>query len=188
MGTDLVESLIRVIRGQRVILDADLAQVYGVPTRQLNQAVRRNPEKFPEDFAFQLDSQEVINLRSQIVISSRHGGRRSAPWVFTEHGTIMAANILNSPRAVQMSVFVVRAFIKMRETFAQNRELAAQLAELERNLTDRLDDHEQAIVQIMGEIKKLMTPLEPESMPRELGFHVKNQHSFHLSQPGKQKA
>jgi len=83
----------------------------------------------------------------------------------------MAANILHSPRAVQMSVFVVRAFIKMRETLAQNKELAAQLAALERNLTDRLDDHEQAIVQIMGEIKKLMEPLD--SAPRELGFHVK---------------
>ena len=85
----------------------------------------------------------------------------------------MAANILNSPRAVQMSVFVVRAFIKMREALVQNKELAAQLVELERNLTDRLDDHEQAIVQIMGEIKKLMEPLETDSAPRELGFHVK---------------
>ena len=177
MQTDLVESLIRLIRGQRVILDADLAQVYGVPTKQLNQAVRRNIEKFPEDFAFELDPEELTNLRSQFVTSSGHGGRRYRPWAFTEHGAIMAANVLNSPRAVQMSVFVVRAFVKMRETFAQNKELAAKLAELERNLTDRLDDHEQAIVHILGEIKKLMEPVPPdaESASRELGFHVKEE-------------
>ena len=99
-SSDLVESLIRFIRGQRVILDADLAQVYGVPTKQLNQAVRRNIGKFPEDFAFEVDFEEVTNLRSQIVTSSGHGGRRYRPWVFTEHGTIMAANVLNSPCAV----------------------------------------------------------------------------------------
>ena len=176
-STDLVESLIRLIRGQRVILDADLAQVYGVPTKRLNEAVRRNAEKFPEDFAFAVDFQEVVNMRSQIATSSGHGGRRYRPWVFTEHGAIMAANVLNSPRAVQMSVFVVRAFVKMRETLAQNKELAAKLAELERNLTDRLDDQEQAIVHILGEIKKLMEPVPPdaESASREMGFHVKEE-------------
>ena len=136
LETDLVESLIRLIRGQRVILDADLAQVYGVPTKQLNQAIRRNIEKFPDDFAFELDPEELTNLRSQFVTSSGHGGRRYRPWAFTEHGAIMAANVLNSPRAVQMSVFVVRAFVKMRETLAQNKELATKLAELERNLTN----------------------------------------------------
>ncbi|MCX6967321.1 MAG: ORF6N domain-containing protein [Verrucomicrobia bacterium] len=189
METDLVESLIRIIRGQRVILDADLAQVYGVPTKRLNEAVRRNAEKFPDDFAFELDLEEVTNLRSQIATSSGHGGRRYRPWVFTEHGAIMAANVLNSPRAVQMSVFVVRAFVKMRETLAQNKQLAGKLAELERNLTARLDDQEQAIVHILGEIKKLMEPVPPdtESAPREMGFHVKEEPPVYVSKPRKAK-
>jgi len=187
-STDLVESLIRLVRGQRIILDADLAQVYGVPTKRLNEAVRRNAEKFPEDFAFCVDFQEVTNLRSQIATSSGHGGRRYRPWVFTEHGAIMAANVLNSPRAVQMSLFVVRAFVKMRETLAQNKELAAKLAELERNLTDRLDDHEQAIVHIMGEIKKLMEPLPPDTeSSREMGFHVKEEPPAYVPKPRKSK-
>jgi len=169
-----VEQLIRIIRGQRVILDSDLALVYGVPTRQLNQAVKRNPDRFPADFAFQLVNQEVANLRSQFVTSSSYGGRRYLPFAFTEHGAIMAASVLNSPRAVQMSVFVVRAFVKMREVLAQNGQLAEKLAELERKLTSRLDVHEEAIVHILGEIKKLMEPLPPQSetKPREIGFHV----------------
>jgi phage regulator Rha-like protein len=142
-----VEQLIRIIRGRRVILDSDLALVYGVPTKQLNQAVKRNPDRFPDDFAFQLVNQEVAILRSQIATSSSHGGRRYLPFAFTEHGAIMAASVLNSPRAVQMSVFVVRAFVKMREVLAQNVQLAEKLAELERKLTSRLDVHEKAIVQ-----------------------------------------
>jgi phage regulator Rha-like protein len=169
-----VESLIHLIRGQRVILDSDLAQVYGVPTKRLNQAVKRNPDRFPADFAFQLANQEVAILRSQFVTSSSYGGRRYLPFAFTEHGAIMAANVLNSPRAVQMSVFVVRAFVKMREVLAQNGHLAKKLAELERRLTGRLDVHEKAIVHILDEIKKLMEPLPPQPEPkhREIGFHV----------------
>lgn len=172
-----VDGLIRFIRGQRVILDADLARIYGVPTRQLNQAIKRNSDRFPEDFAFQLEPQEVAALRSQIVISKIHGGRRYVPIAFTEHGAIMAANVLNSSRAVQMSVFVVRAFVKMRETLGENRHLAEKLAELERRLTGRLDVHEQAIVHILDEIKKLMEPLSPTPEPkrREIGFHVRDE-------------
>ena len=169
-----VEELIQTVRGQRVILDADLARIYGVPTRQINQAVKRNKDRFPDDFAFQLKPQEVTILRSQIVISKGHGGRRFVPIAFTEHGAIMAATVLNSPRAVQMSVFVVRAFVKMRELLGQNKELAAKLAELERTLTARLDNHEQAIVHILDEIKKLMTP-PPEPKRREIGFHVRDE-------------
>lgn len=188
-STDLVESLIRCVRGQRVILDADLAQVYGVPTKRLNEAMRRNAEKFPEDFAFNVDFQEVANMRSQFATSSLHGGRRYRPWVFTEHGAIMAANVLNSPQAVQMSVFVVRAFVKMRETLAQNKELAAKLAELEQNLTDRLNDQEQAIVHILGEIKKLMEPLPPDTeSPREMGFHVKEEPPAYVPKRRKKKS
>ncbi|MGD1086699.1 MAG: ORF6N domain-containing protein, partial [Verrucomicrobiota bacterium] len=110
-----LENVIRTLRGQRVILDSDLAQVYGVPTKRLNEAVKRTPEKFPLDFAFLLKPQEVASLRSQIATSKGRGGRRYVPRAFTEHGAIMAANVRNSPRAVQMSVFVVRAFVKMRE-------------------------------------------------------------------------
>jgi phage regulator Rha-like protein len=171
-----VEGLIRLIHGQRVILDVDLARIYGVPTRQLNQAIKRNLDRFPDDFAFQLEPQEVAALRSQIVISKGRGGRRYVPIACTEHGAIMAASVLNSSRAVQMSVFVVRAFVKMRETLAQNRQLAEKLAELERRLTERLDVHEKAIVRILDEIKKLMEPPpSPEPKRREIGFHVRDE-------------
>jgi len=172
-----VEGLIRLIRGQRIILDADLGRIYGVPTKQLNQAIKRNLDRFPDDFAFQLTNQEVAILRSQIVTSSSYGGRRYLPFAFTEHGAIMAANVLNSTRAVQMSVFVVRAFVKMREALGTNRQLAEKLTELERRLTDRLDVHEKAIVHILGEIKKLMEPPPPQPEPkrREIGFHVRDE-------------
>jgi phage regulator Rha-like protein len=169
-----VETLIHLIRGQRVILDADLARAYGVPTKRLNEAVKRTLERFPSDFAFLLKPQEVASLRSQIATSKGRGGRRYTPRVFTEHGAIMAANVLNSARAVQMSVFVVRAFVKMREVLSQNGQLAKKLAELERRLTGRLDVHEKAIVHILDEIKKLMEPLPPQPEPkrRQIGFHV----------------
>jgi phage regulator Rha-like protein len=172
-----VEDFIHLIRGQRIILDADLARVYGVPTKRLNEAVKRTLERFPSDFAFLLKPQEVASLRSQIATSKRRGGRRYLPRAFTEYGAIMAANVLNSPRAVQMSVFVVRAFVKMREVLAQNGELAKKLAELERRLTDRLDVHEKAIVHILDEIKKLMEPLPPQPEPkrRAIGFHVQSE-------------
>jgi phage regulator Rha-like protein len=172
-----VESLIHLIRGQRIILDADLARVYGVPTKRLNEVVKRTLERFPSDFAFLLKPQEVASLRSQIATSKGRGGRRYIPRAFTEFGAIMAANVLNSPRAVQMSVFVVRAFVKMREALSQNRHLAEKLAELERRLTGRLDVHEQAIVHILDEIKKLMEPLPPPPEPkrREIGFHVRDE-------------
>jgi phage regulator Rha-like protein len=175
---EFVEGLIRFIRGQRVVLDADLANVYGVTTTRLNQQVRRNSDRFPEDFAFQLTPDEFAALMLQIATSKKgSGGRRKLPLAFTEHGAIMAANVLNSSRAVQMSVFVVRAFVKMREVLAQNKELAAKLAELERTLTARLDDHEKAIVHILEEIKKLMEPPPPILDPkrREIGFHVRDE-------------
>ena len=171
-----VEELIQFVRGQRVILDADLARVYGVPTKQINQAIKRNPDRFPRDFAFRLKPQEVASLRSQIVTSKGQGGRRHVPIAFTDHDAIMAANALNSSRAVQMRVFVVRAFVKMREVLVQNKELSAKLAELEQKLTARLDDHEKAIVHILDEIKKLMEPPPaPEPKRREIGFHVRDE-------------
>jgi phage regulator Rha-like protein len=173
-----VEDLIHTLRGQRVILDTDLAQVYGVLTWRLNEQVKRNQERFPADFMFQLTNDENKSLTSQFAMSKKgRGGRRTLPYAFTEHGAIMAANVLNSPRAVQMSVFVVRAFIKMRETLGENRHLAEKLTELERRLTGRLDVHEQAIVHILDEIKKLMEPLPPPPEPkrREIGFHVRDE-------------
>src|SRR5580704_18488066 len=145
---DAIGPLILTIRGQRVILDSDLAHIYGVPTKRLNEQVRRNAKRFPSDFLFQLTSTETDNLKSQIATSSSHGGRRKLPNAFTENGAIMAANVLNSPEAVRMSVFVVRAFVKMRELLGGTKELAKQLAALERKLTARLDGHETAIVEV----------------------------------------
>src|ERR1039458_8901654 len=150
-----VESRILFLRHQRVILDADLAELYGVPVKVLNQQVKRNRERFPADFVFQLTTKEHEILRSQIVTSrDAHGGRRYSPYAFTEHGAIMAATVLNSERAVQMSVFVVRAFVRLREMLATNRRLAGKIDELE----NRLDSHDSAIVNLFTVIKELMTP------------------------------
>ena len=109
---EIIAPAIRTIRGQKVILDADLARIYGVSTKALNQAVKRNLKRFPDDFLFRISSDELENLKSQIVTSSSHGGKRKLPYAFTENGAIMAANVLNSPAAVRMSVFVVRAFVR----------------------------------------------------------------------------
>jgi ORF6N domain len=168
----LIEQRIYTIRGVRVILDSDLAALYLVPTKRLNEQYRRNRKRFPEDFAFQLTAEEANSLRSQIATSSSHGGRRYRPYAFTEYGALMAANILNSPRAVQMSIFVVRAFAKMREALRGTPELAKKLAALEKKLTARLDVHEAAIVQVLQEIMQILNPpLPPESPRRRIGFH-----------------
>ncbi|MBI4623470.1 MAG: ORF6N domain-containing protein [Verrucomicrobia bacterium] len=173
----VIEGGIHTVRGERVILDADLARIYGVETRTLNQAVNRNRDKFPPDFLLQLTSPEVLAVnRSQIVIGSsqRHRDPNSRPFAFTEHGAIMAANILNSPQAVQMSVFIVRAFIKMRAALTDTRELARKLAELEEELKSRLDTHETAIVDVLQRIMALLDPPPPLPEPprREIGFHT----------------
>jgi phage regulator Rha-like protein len=173
-----IEGKIYTVRGQRVIMDSDLAEIYGIPTKRLNEQVKRNLKRFPADFMFQLtkeEAQPLNRLRSQFATSSLHGGRRYLPYAFTEHGAIMAANVLNSPKAIEMSVFVVRAFIKMRETLANNKALALKLAELEKKLTERLNVHERAIVHVLGEIRKLMASAEPspEAPKRKIGFEVK---------------
>jgi predicted DNA binding protein len=138
---------ILVLRGYRVLLDTDLADLYGVTTKRFNEQVRRNRGRFPEDFMFQLTDKELAILRSQIATSnsSMWGGRRYPPYAFTEHGAIMAATILNSGRAVEVSVYVVRAFIRLREVLASNKELEKKLEKLER----KLDSHDQAIVGIL---------------------------------------
>jgi hypothetical protein len=153
-----VDSKIFVLRGQRVILDTDLAELYGVQARHLNQQVKRNARRFPLAFRFQLSEHEFKILRSQNVISSEgHGGTRYRPFVFTEHGTIMAATVLNSKRAIEMSVFVVLAFVRKRRAIAGNRNILTKLAELEH----RLETHDTEILALMDAIRELMEPPEP---------------------------
>ncbi len=172
-----IERAIYSLRGQRVMLDSDLAAIYGVTTRRLNEQLRRNRSRFPDDFAFQLTAEESRNLKSQIatsslrsqfVTSSSHGGKRKLPWVFTEHGALMLASVLNSQIAVQASVRVVRAFVRLREMVAANVQLAAKLEQLER----RLDSHDEAIVELFAALKRLLESPEP-SRRREIGFHVR---------------
>ncbi|MBF0123057.1 MAG: ORF6N domain-containing protein [Candidatus Omnitrophica bacterium] len=181
-----IEPLIKEMRSQKVILDSDLACLYGVPTKRLNEQVKRNRKRFPEDFMFRLTRDEHKSLISQISISKNVDRSRSQfatlkrgknikylPYVFSENGAVMAANVLNSTAAVRMSVFVVRAFVRMREIFAGRRELAEELAVLDKRLTGRLDLHETAIVDI---IKRIMTIIDPPLPPleppkRRIGFH-----------------
>lgn len=167
---------------------SDLALIYGVPTKRLNEQVRRNSKRFPRDFLFQLTAEEADFLRSQFVTLKRKGNRsqiatgsqkhrdpRFLPYAFTENGAVMAANVLNSPEAVRMSVFVVRAFVKMRELLGGTKELARQLADLEKKLTERLDGHESAIVDVLRRVMDVLDPPPPppESPRRQIGFHVK---------------
>ncbi len=172
-----LESTIHLIRAQRVMLDSDLAVIYGVTAKRLNEQLRRNRPRFPDDFAFQLTVQEFTNLKSQIATSSlrsqfgtssSHGGKRKLPWVFTEHGALMLASVLNSEIAVQASVRVVRAFVRLREMVAANAQLAAKLQEIER----RLDSHDEGIANLFAALKQLLEPSEPTKR-REIGFHVR---------------
>jgi hypothetical protein len=187
-----LDPLIRHIRGARVILDSDLARVYGVSTKVLNQAVKRNAERFPEDFAFQLSADEADNLRSQFVTSSlqvvdeqednrsqfvtgsqKHRDPRLRPWAFTEHGALMAANVLRSGRAVQMSVYVVRAFVSLREQLAAKADILHRLEKID----EKLLEHDEALLIVWGRIKELMqhpasAPSAPPKPKRRIGFHA----------------
>ena len=171
---EIITSVIHTVRGKKVIFDADLAKLYGVPTKAFNRQVKRNAQKFPGDFMFQLTPKEFESLRCQIGTSNKRGGRRFLPYAFTENGAIMAANVLNSPEAVRMSVFVVRAFVKMRDLLGGTKELAKQLAALEKKLTARLDGHEVAIVDVLRRVMDILDPPPPPPEPprREIGFHV----------------
>jgi ORF6N domain len=181
-----IVSRILLVRGQKVMLDADLAELYGVTTKALNQMVKRNAERFPEDFAFQLTPGEAGNLRSQFATSrlqgidvnsylsnrsqavtgsQKHRDPRLLPWVFTEHGALMAANLLRSKSAAQISLHVVRAFVRLREMVAANKELSKILDELER----RVSHHDEAITSIVKVIRELATPPEPKPK-RRIGF------------------
>ena len=162
-----VSSKILVLRNQKVILDSDLAELYDVPVRQLNQQVKRNSDRFPADFLFPVTAAEYENLRSQNVISSsKHGGRRYLPHAFTEHGAIMAATVLNSKRAIEMGIFVVRAFVQMRQTMAVNQHVVSKLAELEA----RLDSHDAEIQDLVEAIRELISPLPANH--RRIGFET----------------
>ncbi len=176
---DQIEPLIHEVRGQRVILDSDLATLYGVPTKRLNEQVQRNSARFPEDFLFRLTSAEAESLRSQFATSTRGKSPmrsqiataskrnvRYLPNAFTEHGAFMAAGLLNSPRAVEVSVFVVRAFVKLRQLVLSHKELAGKLDQLERKFAG----HDDTIRQLVAAIRQLMAPPDPPAKP--MGFHA----------------
>ncbi len=163
--TKRVGAKILVLRNQKIILDADLAELYGVAVRHLNQQVKRNRHRFPSDFVFTLTEGEYKSLRSQIVTSNNvRGGRRYLPHAFTEHGAIMAATVLNSKRAIEMSIFVVRAFVQMREALLVNQKVVSKLWELE----SRLDEHDAELQELVEAIRELMAPLPANN--RRIGF------------------
>jgi hypothetical protein len=162
-----IQNFIFLIRGEKVMLDNHLAELYGVTTSNLNKAVKRNQDRFPADFVFQLKDEEMENLMFQIGISSRrHGGRRHNPYGFTEQGVAMLSSVLRSKRAGQVNVAIMRAFVSLRRLLATNETLARKLAERER----RLEGHDQAIKSLFDAIRELMVP--PAKPRREIGFHA----------------
>jgi hypothetical protein len=160
-----VEDAILTIRGQRVIMDYRLAEYYGVMTSALNQAVKRNADRFPEDFAFQLTEEEFTRLMSQSVTSKGRGGRRKLPFVFTEHGAMMAANVLRNPHAAQMSIFVVRAFMRMRQVLLSRHEMEKRLEQIEKILLV----HDDAVRDLYEKIRPLLLP-PPDPPRKRIGF------------------
>jgi phage regulator Rha-like protein len=164
--TEFIERKIYLIRGCKVMLDSDLAELYEVPTKRLNEAVRRNLGRFPADFMFQLNAEELENLRSQIATSSSgHGGRRNAPYAFTEHGVAMLSSVLSSERAVEFNILIIRAFVRLREYLANHKDLARKLEDVERVQ----HEHSSHIEQIYGYIQQLIEPA-PDSSKRRIGF------------------
>ena len=162
---EAIERKILLIRGRKVMLDSDLAKLYGVPTFRFNEQVRRNLKRFPEDFMFQLTKDEHRSLISQFAISKiGRGGRRFLPYVFTEHGALMAANVLKSEKAIEASIYVVRAFAKLREMIASHKDLARRLAELEKK-------YDSQFKVVFDAIRQLMEPVR--SKPRRIGFHAR---------------
>jgi hypothetical protein len=171
---EAITQRIVVLREQKVLIDADLAALYGVETRRLNEQVRRNRERFPADFIFELSPEEFANLKSQFATSS-WGGRRKLPLAFTEHGAIMAATVLNTPRAVEVSVYVVRAFVRLRELVGSHRELAKRLDDLEQKTEALAMSHDtfsrntrNQLKQVFDALRELMTPPDPPKRP--IGF------------------
>ncbi|MGB6485597.1 MAG: ORF6N domain-containing protein [Steroidobacteraceae bacterium] len=168
---DNIGRSILVLRSQRVLLDTELASLYGVSTKRLNEQIRRNGARFPVDFMFQLTMEEAAALRSQSATleGGRGRHRKYLPYAFTEHGAIMAATVLNSSRAVEMSIYVVRTFIRLRQALASNRELARRFDELEARL-EKLTAHDEAIAAILSALRNLMTPPTPPPESRPIGF------------------
>ena len=164
-----IQKQILLLRGQKVMLGQHLAELYGVPVKVLNQAVRRNRDRFPDDFMFQLDSVELENLRSQIVTSS-WGGVRFLPYAFTEQGVAMLSSVLRSARAVQVNIAIMRAFVQLRQVLSSHTELSRKLTELEQ----RIEGHDAAIRSLFDAIRQLMAPPLSEPKP-EIGFHVKEE-------------
>jgi hypothetical protein len=167
---------IHIVRGQRVMLDGDLARLYGVATKVFNQTINRQTDRFPSDFRFQLTREEVANLKSQFVTSSSrgrgllseksHGGHRHLPWVFTEHGALMAAMLLRSPHAVAMSVYVIRAFVRMREELLSQAAVFQRLAKIDKQLLE----HDLVLRDVVEKLLPLLSPEEP-APKRRIGFH-----------------
>jgi hypothetical protein len=162
-----IEPCILILRGQRVILDADLAVLYGVTTKRLNEQVKRNQDRFPADFLWQVSAEE----KAEVVANCDHLAQlkfsRTLPYAFTEHGALMAASVLNTPRAIDISVYVVRAFVKLRQWLSTHKELAGRLAEVER----KVGSHDAAIQSLVTAIRRLMEPPPGPPRPR-IGFHV----------------
>jgi hypothetical protein len=170
--------MIRVIRGQKVMLDEDLAELYQVQTKRLNEAIRRNPERFPINFMFQLTSEESISLKSQFATSKPgRGGRRTLPYAFTEHGVVMLSSVLNSPRAIEMSILVVKAFVRMRELIASNKDLANRVEKLEhaQNRTASVIEVLVEDIDRLGEEVKRMKALpEPTKKKLRIGYQTRS--------------
>jgi hypothetical protein len=163
-----IEAMIRTVRGLRVMLDSDLALVYGVELKRLSEQVRRNRDRFPKSFAFQLTAQEHAGLRATYTEKRSHGGSRKLPWVFTEHGALQLAGVLNSKTAVEASIRIVEVFVSMREQLAAHKDLAVKLAELE----GRIAGHDEAIQNLFEAIRQLVEPPLPENR-RQIGFHLR---------------
>ena len=168
MNPDLIENKIFLLRGQRVMLSPHLAELYGVLPKALIQAVKRNIERFPKDFAFPLTNKEVTILKSQIVTSSWGGARRANPYAFTEQGVAMLSSVLRSRKAILVNIAIMRAFVKLKHILATNKELVYKLNELEK----RIEKHDKEIIEIFKVIRQLMEP-PPAKPKREIGFHVR---------------
>jgi ORF6N domain len=184
IAIEAIASRILVVRTKRVLLDRDLAALYGVEVRAVNQAVKRNPDRFPDDFVFQLKWQEAEFLKSQSVIldddqepqtsgSKRGTNLKFKPYGFTEQGVAMLSSVLRSPQAIAVNIEIMRAFVRMREVLASNTELAAKLNELEQRIDRKLQTHDDSIANILNAIRQLMTP--PNSPKRPIGFIQPNQ-------------
>lgn len=178
LPVQMIERRIYLIRGQKVMLDQDLAELYEVETKRLNEQVKRNPQRFPEDFMFQLTKEEHDSLRSQFATSNEsRGGRRFLPYVFTEQGIAMLSTVLNSEKAIQVNIAIMRAFVRFRQVISTNEELAKKFLELEKTTTTKLKKHDDQIFAIFEAIKKLIkaTIPKPTDQPtRLIGFRVKD--------------